>query len=257
MIKDGKYIYCIIAADCDSRFGTIGVCGSGDLVYTIGFNGLAMVVSNHPLSEFVVSPENILAHQKVIERVMEEYNSVLPVRYGTVAASQDEIINLLERRYREFSDLLWFFEDKVELNITASWKHMDKIFREIEKENVAFKKIRKEVDHLQNVDERKKKMTEAGIMVEKALLKKKESESERIIDVFRRIVFEYKQDKTTNDAMFMNTAFMVTKGREKEFDYLMDDLGEQYEDRIDFRYTGPMPVYDFIDLQVQPEEWEV
>jgi len=34
----------------------------------LGSNGLCMVVSDHPLSRFVVNPENLLAHQKVIVR---------------------------------------------------------------------------------------------------------------------------------------------------------------------------------------------
>ena len=70
MQRDGKYIYCIIASDYDANFGAIGVGGREDLVSTIGFDGLCMVVSDHPLSRFVVNPENMLAHQKVLETVM-------------------------------------------------------------------------------------------------------------------------------------------------------------------------------------------
>ena len=86
MQRDGKYIYCIIASDYDVNLGAIGVGGRGDLVSTIGFEGLCMVVSDHPLSKFVVNPENMLAHQKVTEVVMKEFRSVLPIRFGTIAA---------------------------------------------------------------------------------------------------------------------------------------------------------------------------
>ena len=103
MEKDGKYVYCIIATTYECNFGTIGIGGRGDLVSTIGFQGLSMVVSDHPLNHFVVNPENIIAHQKVIEAVMCQFNSVIPVRFGTVAATPDEIRNLLDRRYGELS----------------------------------------------------------------------------------------------------------------------------------------------------------
>ena len=62
MQRDGKYIYCIIASDYDYNFGPIGVGGRGDLVTTIGFEGLCMVVSDHSLNDVMVNPENILAH---------------------------------------------------------------------------------------------------------------------------------------------------------------------------------------------------
>ncbi len=106
MVQEGKYIYCIIGANQDRYFGPIGVGGRGDEVLTIGYEDLGMVVSNHPLTEVDVIRENMLAHEKVIEEVMKEFNCVLPVRFGTVASNADEIRNMLDRRYREFKSLL-------------------------------------------------------------------------------------------------------------------------------------------------------
>jgi hypothetical protein len=97
---------------------------------------------------------------------------------------------------------------------------------------------------------------EVGKMVEKDLEKKKEKEAERIVDVLRRTAFDYKLNKTVGDEMFMNVAFLVDKGREKEFDNMMDDLSEGYKNRIKFLYTGPLPVFNFVNITIYPEEWE-
>ena len=148
MQRDGKYIYCIIASDYDINLGPIGVGGRGDLVSTIGFDGLCMVVSDHPLSRFVVNPENMLAHQKVIEKVMKEFRSILPIRFGTIAATPDEIRNLLNRRYSEFMELLKQFENKVELNVRGTWKNMGMIYKEIDREHVELQKLRAEIEKL-------------------------------------------------------------------------------------------------------------
>jgi len=94
MDKSGHYIYCIIGTRQERNFGPIGIGGRGDEVLTIGYDDLSMVVSNHPMTKFVVSRENMLAHQKVIEEVMKEFDSVLPVRFDTVASNADEIRNL-------------------------------------------------------------------------------------------------------------------------------------------------------------------
>ena len=110
------------------------------------------------------------------------------------------------------------------------------------------------------LDDKGKKNTQAkvevGKMVEGALQKKKEKEAERIVDALRRTAFEYKLNKTTGDEMFMNAAFLVDKGREKEFDNIMDDLSEEYKDRIKFMYAGPLPVFNFANIVIYPEEWE-
>jgi polyribonucleotide nucleotidyltransferase len=216
-----------------------------------------MVVSDHPLSRFVVNPENMLAHQKVIEEVMKEFRSILPIRFGTIAATPDEIRNLLNRRYSEFTELLRQFENKVELNVRGTWKNMGMIYKEIDKEHAELQKIRSEIDNLKDQQEKNHKIAEAGKLVELALAEKKEEEASLIIDAFRKSVFEYKHNKLNGDAMFMNTAFLVNSGREVEFDNIMVDLGARFEDRSDFVYTAPLPIFNFIDLKIFPEKWEL
>jgi len=257
MQKDGKYIYCIIASNYDCNFGHIGVGGRDDLVTTIGFEGLCMVVSDHSLNEVMVNPKNILSHQKVIEEVMKEFNSILPLRFGNIAATPDEIRNLLNRRYSEFMELLRTFENKVEINVKCSWKNMDRIFKEIDEENGGFIKIKEDVKKENDNGRKEKKIAEAGKMVEKQLNEKKEKEAESVLIAFKKATFEYKLNKITGDAMFFNTAFLINSGREKEIDNIMSDMGEKYKDSIDFSYTSPMPIFNFIDLKIFPEKWEV
>jgi hypothetical protein len=259
MEKEGKYIYCIIGTSQERNFGPIGIGGRGDEVLTVGYNDLSMVVSNHPMTKFVVNRENMLSHEKVIEEVMKEFNSVLPVRFGTVASGADEIRNLLDRRYREFKDLLRDMDHKVELGVKGIWKNMDMIFKEIVKENKEIKKAKEKISNLKSHPELvsgSNLKIEVGKKVEQALAKKKGKEAEKIVDALRRTAIEYKLNKTTSDNMFMNAAFLVDKGREKEFDNTMDDLSEEYKDRIKFMYVGPLPIFNFVNIVIYPEEWE-
>ena len=83
-LKEGKYIYCIIALKEARSFGPIGIGGRGDEVNTIVYDDIAAVVSNSPVISYAVSRENMLAHEKAIEEVMKKY-TVLPVRFCTIA----------------------------------------------------------------------------------------------------------------------------------------------------------------------------
>ena len=255
MEKEGKYIYCIIDTKQERNFGSIGIGGRGDEVLTIGYDDLSMVVSSYPMTKFIVSRENMLAHMRVIEKVMNEFDSVLPVRFGTVAFNADEIRNLLDRRLREFRSLLRNMDHKVELGVKGSWKNMKVIFEEIIEEN---REIKKAKEKIQNEVGKKNipAKTEVGKMVEEALKKKKEREAEKIVDALRRTAFEYKLNKIIGDEMFINAAFLVDKGREKEFDNIIEDLSERYRDRVKFVYVGPVPVYSFVNIVIYPEEWE-
>jgi len=255
MEKEGKYIYCIVNSKQERHFGPIGVGGRRDEVLTIGYEDLSMVVSNHPLTKLVVSRENMITHEKVIEEVMKEFDSVLPVRFGTIASSADEIRNLLDNRRREFQDLLKNMERKVELGVKGLWKDMSLIFKEIVEDNKDIKKIKESIQKDKNKKNIQAKM-EAGKMVAQALLKKKEKESAKITDELKAAAFDYKLNKTLGDEMFMNAAFLVDKGREKEFDNIMDDLSDAHKDRVRFMYSGPFAPYNFVNIVIYPEEWE-
>jgi len=255
MEKEGKYIYCIVNSKQDRHFGPIGIGGRRDEVLTIGYEDLSMVVSNHPLTKLVVSRENMITHEKVIEEVMKEFDSVLPVRFGTIASNADEIRNLLDNRRREFQSSLKNMERKIELGVKGLWKNMSLIFREIVEDNIDIKKIKESIQKDKNKKNIQAKM-EAGKMVAQALVKKKEKESAKITDELKAAAFDYKLNKTLGDEMFMNAAFLVDKRREKEFDNIMDDLSDEHKDRVRFMYSGPFAPYNFVNIIIYPEEWE-
>lgn len=253
--KEGKYIYCIIATSQERNLGPIGIGGRGDDVLTIGYEELSMVVSSHPIDRLTVNSDNMLAHERVIETVMKEFDSVLPVRLGTIASNADEIRNLLSRRYREFKNALRDMDHKVELGVKGLWTNMPAIFKEIVDENKSIKITKEDIKNDKNKKNVQAK-TEVGKMVEKALEKKKAEEAEGIVDALRRTAFNHKLNKTVGDEMFVNASFLVDKGREKEFDNIMDDLGEEHKERVKFMYTGPLPVFNFVNIVIYPEEWE-
>jgi len=256
MDKEGKYIYCIIETKQERNFGPVVMGGKDNEVQTIGYDDLSMVVSTHSIGKLTVNEENMLTHEKVIEKVMKEFDSVLPVRFGSIAASSDEVRNLLDRRHREFKSLLRDMDHKLELGVKGMWKDMDIIFREIVKEDKDISNAKKDIEK----DERKKNIhakTKIGKMVEQRLIAKKQREAGKILDALRRTAVEWKLNKTFGDEMFMNAAFLVTKGREKEFDNIMDDLSDEYNNRIKFKYTGPLPVFNFATTTIYPEEWEI
>ncbi len=253
--REGKYIYCVVNTKHERNFGPIGIGGRRDEVLTIGYDDINMVVSSHPLTKLVVSRENMLAHEKVIEEVMKEFDAVLPIRFGTIASSADEVRNLLDRRYREFKTALRDMDHKMELGVKGIWTNMDVIFKEIVEENRQIKKAKEEFQKNKNRKGIEAKM-EVGRMVEQALLAKKEKETQVILDSLKRTAVDYKLNTVLSEQMFMNAAFLVDKGREKEFDNIMDDLSGKYKNRMKFMYAGPLPIYNFVNIVIYPEEWE-
>ncbi len=135
-MKDGVYIYGIIKTSDPQEFGEIGIGDGSSQVLTIGLKDLAAVVSKCPFTiydslakERVV--KDLVTHQFVIEKVMENF-TIIPVKFGTMAETEDEVIKFLEKGHVLLSDELHKAEAKIELDVVASWesqKILEAIYR--------------------------------------------------------------------------------------------------------------------------------
>lgn len=241
MVAEGKYIYCIIRGRGRRSFGPIGIGDHGDEVSTIFCRDLGAVISNVPMTKYVVDKESMIAHEKVIEEVMKDY-AVLPVRFQTVAASADEIRSLLGKRYAEFMGLLRHVDNKVELGLKVLWRDMESIFREIVEQNN---------DIAKSLGQTKGEKRAAREAMKSVLQQKKETEAEKLLGPLRSIALDFCLNRTHGDDMVMNAAFLVDKGWEREFDNRVEELATRYGDRMKFVYVGPAPPYSFVNIAVK------
>lgn len=248
MAQEGKYIYCIIQTNEERNFGPMGIGDRRDEVCSICYRDLSVVISSSPMTKYVISRENLISHEKVIETVMKDY-TVLPVRFCTIAASAQEIRELLRKRYVEFINLLRDMDNKVELGVKALWKNIDQIFQEIKKENKDIITIKKKALKSSSVSHNN--AINIGKIVQSALKKKKEKEGRELLQVLQKNCYDLKKNKIYGDKMILNAAFLVDRARAKEFDHRIDDLSEKYAQRIDFKYVGPAPPYNFVNIVVK------
>lgn len=248
MAEEGKYIYGIIDTNEARNFGAIGVGGRGDAVSTISYRDISAVISNYPIGKYELSSENLIAHQRVIEKVISE-STVLPTRAFTVAANAEEVRDFLRKHYYKLSGLLKDMDNKIELGLIAYWKDMAAIFQELVNENKPIKQLKEKAAQVPDSVTFHEKMT-LGEFVANALTTKKKSESEEIIRPLKRLVLDLCQSDTRGDEMIFNAAFLIDRGREKELDGQVRDISGKYAQRIRFKYVGPMPPYDFVNIKL-------
>ncbi len=248
MAKEGKYIYCIINGDEGRNFGPIGIGKRGDIVSTIGFNDVSAVISSSPVTRYVIDPDNLMAHEKVIEAVMKDY-TVLPVRFCTIANSAEEVRTFLRRQHGEFKGLLHDLDNKVEMGLKARWNHMDRIFEEIAQTDPRVKELKNRVERNKEADGDEKVIL--GKAVKAALDEKKAQLAEKILRRFKRLTLDTHQNDVMGDDMFLNAVFLIDRTREKQFDFLVEDLAEEYENQADFKLVGPAPPFNFVSIEMK------
>jgi hypothetical protein len=240
MGRQGKHVFCITEAGPLSAMQ-----GSG--IHTIGYRELAAVVEDSPLPSRTPTRDDLVGHLRVIERVMES-NTVIPVAFGTVAASEEEVRKgLLVSRYDQLRGLLEHLNGKVEMGLKVLWKDMGLIFSEIAAEQDGIRALRDWIAARPEANTRQERI-EAGRLVAEALEGKRRKEGGEILEALAPLAAEARAGTLLADKMILNAAFLVDRAREAEFDERVARLGEERGERLLLKYVGPAPPFNFVSL---------
>ena len=248
----GKYMYCLIRCSQPRQFATRGIGERGDIVYTIGDEELAAVVSDSPVMEYDCSRRNMMAHTLVLEEVMKEY-TILPIRFDTVAPDAESIqVKLLKRRGEEIRGHLQVMDGRLELGLKAFW-YEEVIFREIVEENPPIRQLRDSLAGRPSQQSYQDRMR-LGEMVAIAVEKKREADAEKILACLRPFCVYLKTTPAVSDRMILNAAFLVDKPREPEFDLAVQQLDAEMGYRVMFKYVDQVPPYNFVNFTLNWKE---
>lgn len=259
MNVEGKYIYGITDTMEEKEYPIKGIGNNGNLVHSLVYKDTTALVSDTPVKEYPVSRENTLIHMKIIENFMEE-QTVLPVKFGTVAVGNDSRSSgerikkeVLKERYSEIKDLLDRLQNKVELGLKAVWINMDLIFQEIIAENKEIQKLKQKISS-KGFNQSYKERIKLGTLVKNTLDEKRHAEEKGIIRAFNELYCELRLNKTFGDKMITNTSFLVEKNRVKDFDKKMKKFASVNKERMRFTYVGPVPPCNFVELFIELKE---
>ncbi|MBU2635124.1 GvpL/GvpF family gas vesicle protein [Patescibacteria group bacterium] len=249
MAEQGKYLYCVIKEKNPKKFDILGQ--EGKKVYTINEGDLAIAASDTPKEEYPFIKEHLTCHQKAIEGIMRQGYDVLPVRFGTVAKSTEDIREkILKSKRKELLGTFPIAEGRVELGLRALWKDMPGIFQEIVAENREIQKAKREVQK----NPLQMRVAAVGELVQKTLDAKREKEAQKVLKPLKKLAADFKERELLKhreimkDSMILSSAFLVSKENEKNFDKITQTLIRRYDNRIKFIYVGPIPPFNFIEL---------
>lgn len=248
-IEGGKYVYCIIRSDQQREFGDIGI-GGGQRVYTVKHNDLAAVVSDTPIVIYDPTRENVLAHEFVNETVMKEH-TVIPMSFGTVFRSEDDVSELLRSTYQAFSEVLDKMQDKIEFGLKVLWDR-DKVVAALEQENEEIRRLKAEISRHTSSSTYFARM-QLGRLVESALEETSHRYVSDVHELLKPVAVASRSNKPIGDRMILNAAFLVDRKQENLFDERVKEISRKYEDILTFKYSGPWPPYNFVNIKLKLE----
>jgi hypothetical protein len=243
--QEGVYIFCAIREKTPKKFGTVNVNNRKSGVYTIHYENVAMVVSRVS-GEVLPSRNNLMAHQQKISEVMKQY-SVIPFSFGNVFHSKNDILLIMEHLNEEFEKLFSQLENKMEVGLKVIPKK-EWVDQEMKKDALLNEWKLKQKDHANFYEQ-----IQIGEQAQKFILHLEEQAATEIFESLLELAEAGKQNKTIPGKTLLNAAFLIDTKNEESFDTKVNDLYEIWKDKAEFKYTGPWPAYNFVNIRLRVE----
>jgi hypothetical protein len=244
----GRYVYCVIPAQRELEFGPIGIGDEPAEVYTVNYKDVAAVTSATRLGVYDPTRENVLAHERVNESVMRDF-TVIPMSFGTVFKTDQDIVELLRTAYDAFRDVLEKMKNKLEFGLKVLWEP-DAVISDIEKDHDDLRLLRQEISSQEGSTYFAR--MQYGRLVDSLLQERSEAVAGVILAGLRDVAVASRINKPIGEKMILNAAFLVAREAEDDFDDRVRAIGARYE-HLTFKYTGPWPPYNFVNIRLKLE----
>ena len=246
----GKYVYCIAETRQRLDLGPLGIGEGENPVYTLHHGDLAAVVSDTPLRLYDPTRENVLAHELVNEAVMRDH-TVIPMSFGTIFRTDADVVELLRSTGNAFSEVLKAIRGKVELGLKVVWDR-GRVLAELEVNDEGIRGLKEEITNAATGSTYFARM-QLGRLVESALEARANEFVSTIYETLRPLSVATRSNKLIGDNMILNVAFLVERSWEEDFDAAVRELSRRHQGLLSFKYTGPWPPYNFVNIKLKLE----
>ena len=244
-----QYLYCLVRCKEPRTFEMLGMGERGDVVHTINFRDLAVVASDSPLPRYDNTRRNMMAHMRVLDEVMTEF-SVLPIRFDCVGPSPDGVREqLLKARYRELNALLEGMEGRMETGLKVFW-YEDVVLQEIVRDNPTIRRMRDSLAG-RSVEATYYDRIRLGELVEAELKARRGRDAESVLERLRPLAEKTQVNPTIGDQMVLNSAFLIERAREAEFNAAVRALDADMGRRLLIKCVGPVAPYNFVNVTMR------
>ncbi|WP_223587733.1 GvpL/GvpF family gas vesicle protein [Neobacillus bataviensis] len=242
------YVFCAIREKEPKHFGKVTLNNLENKVYTIHHQNIAMVVSKVK-GEVLPDRNNLFAHQNMISEIIKSYG-VIPMSFGNVLHSEEDVLLILKHMHDEFDKLFTQLENKIELGLKViakkSW------INEEMKNNPTLNKWQSSKIDISNPASFYDQI-QLGEQAQNFILGLENDVEKEIYTPLLELAEAGKLNATIPGKTLLNAAFLVDRKKEEAFDQQVNDVYELWKDKVDFKYTGPWPAYNFVDIRLRIE----
>jgi len=237
------YVYGILPGDVEVEPGAAGVGDPPGEVRLVRHGDLAALVSDVDLSGPLGRPEDLFAHEELLDSSAADM-PVLPLRFGAVVTSDDAVTEeLLDPHHDEFAAALRQLEGHAEFVVKGRYAE-DAILREVLTEDPQAAKLAEQIRGGDPDGTRELRM-QLGEIVNNAIAAKREEDTRALGDAVEGRVTASAVRPPTHELDAVYTAFLVETSGAADLEQAVEQLANDWRGRIELRLIGPLAAYDF------------
>ena len=245
--QTGIYIFCGIQLESDEKFGEIEVEGEKRELFTIRYKDAAMVAAEVPMKIYQPKKDNLMMHQNAVSLVMKKNDTVIPVSFGNVFHSKEDVGVLLENLYPQFETLFPEIKGKIELGLKVIGK---KEWLELQVNgNARMEKMAKAVQGKSEAAGFYERI-QLGEAAHKMITSISQEVKQEVWEPLKALAVASKSNDPTSEKMLLNASFLVERDKEAEFDQKVNEAHDKWKDKVEFSYSGPWPAYNFVNIKL-------
>ncbi|MGG3564292.1 GvpL/GvpF family gas vesicle protein [Neobacillus rhizosphaerae] len=246
--KNGVYVFCVIPEKELKQFGTVCLNGEVGEIYTVHHQNAAMVVTK-VTGEVLPDRLNLFAHQQTITNIMKQY-TLIPMSFGNVFHSEEDVLLIAKHLNPEFEKLFLQLKNKIEVGLRVIAKQ-EWIDQEMKNDTVLseWKAGKKDISNPATFYDQ----IDLGERAQNLVLHLQNRVEEEIYGPLIELAEAGKLNQTIPGKILLNAAFLIDRNNEGAFDQRVNDLYESWKNQVDFKYSGPWPAYNFVNIRLRIE----
>ena len=198
---------------------------------------LAALVSELPSADIRARRRDLLRHADVLQQAFER-RTILPLGFGTVFASEEDVVSeLLEPRYEELVALLQSLEGLVELTLRAFYDETG-VLAAVIRDEPRIGALRGSSNPADQVA--------LGEAVAHALADRRARDADEIVASLSSLAREVEVEERVAEYEVVRAAFLLDRSAVEDVEARAEQLAEQHEGLIRFKLTGPLPPHHFV-----------
>jgi Gas vesicle synthesis protein GvpL/GvpF len=238
------YVYGILPGDVEVEQGAAGVGDPPGEVRVVRRRDLAALVSDIEPDLPLGRPEDLVAHQELLDATAADV-PVLPLRFGAVVASDDAVAEeLLGAHYDEFRAALEQLEGYAEYVVKGRYVQ-DAVLREVLAEDPQAKLLGEQIKGADPDATRELRM-QLGEIITNAVDAKRGADTRTLGDAVAGLAVASVVRPPTHELDAVYTALLAETSAEQDLEQAVQRVAGDWDGRVELRLIGPMAAYDFI-----------